>query len=183
MRQLLDANRAGRDWRNARHSVFRDGSFGNGSAMRVGPLGAYLHDAPADEVVAQADVSAEITHSHPEGRAGAVAVALAAWLAARTRGAGLRTGGDGLPPDTPLSEAVVTLGNGSRISCPDTVPLALWLALHHLDGYERAVRRAIAACGDTDTTAAIVGSIVAAHAGPACIPQRWLAAVEPIPAG
>jgi ADP-ribosylglycohydrolase len=205
MHQLLNALRAGQDWREARHSVFRNGSFGNGSAMRVGPLGAYLHDAPADEVVAQADLSANVTHSHPEGRAGAVAVALAAWLAARGRQAAPRNGSDllravaarlpdglavtrgmlkaaELRHDTPLLEAVETLGNGRRVSCQDTVPLALWLALNHLDSYERAVRKAIAAGGDTDTTAAIVGSIVAAYGGVACIPRRWLALVEPIPA-
>ena len=73
------------------------------------------------------------------------------------------------------------LGNGSRISCQDTVPLALWLALNHLDDYEGAVRAAIAAGGDTDTTAAIVGSIVAAYGGVGCIPARWRSLVEPVP--
>jgi hypothetical protein len=72
--------------------------------------------------------------------------------------------------DTPLLEAVETLGNGRRVSCQDTVPWALWLALSHLDSYERAVRKAIAAGDDTDTTAAIVGSIVAAHGGVASNP-------------
>lgn len=203
MRRLLEAVRAGQGWRKARHSVFRDGSFGNGSAMRAGPLGAYFHDARVDEVAAQADLSAEVTHAHPEGRTGAVAVALAPWLAARSRGAA-RGGSDllravasqlpaglavtagvarvaALPPETPLPQAVAALGNGSRISCPDTVPLALWLALHGLGNYELAVRKAITAGGDTDTTAAIVGSIVAAHGGVAGIPERWLALVEPIP--
>ena len=61
------------------------------------------------------------------------------------------------------------------------VPLALWLALNRLDDYEGVVRAAIAAGGDTDTTGAIVGSIVAAHGGPACIPAHWRPLVEPIP--
>jgi len=204
MHHLLVALREGQPWREARHSVFRNGSFGNGSAMRAGPLGAYFHDAPVDEVVAEAELSAEVTHSHPEGRAGAIAVALAAWIAARRRDSRHRSGQEllatvathltpglqvtsglakavGLTPDAPLSEAVAALGNGSRISCQDTVPLALWLALNRLDDYEGAVRAAIAAGGDTDTTAAIVGSIVAAHGGLACIPAHWRSLVEPIP--
>lgn len=205
MRLLLAAVREGQDWRQARHSVFRNGSFGNGSAMRVGPLGAHLGDAPVEEVIAQAELSAEVTHAHPEGRAGAVAVALGGWLAVRDRGATVRSGPERLaavaarlPPglevtagvaraaslarETPLRAAVGELGNGSRISCQDTVPLALWLALNHLDDYEEAVRLAVAAGGDTDTTAAMVGSIVAAYGGSRCVPGRWLALVEPIPA-
>ncbi len=204
MRLLLDALREGRGWREARHSVYREGSFGNGSAMRAGPLGAYFHDAHVDHVVAQSELSAEVTHSHPEGRAGAIAVALAAWLAARSRGATLRSGREllgavaaqlptgldltkgvaraaCLAPDASLRDAVHALGNGSRVSCQDTVPLSLWLALNHLDEYERAVRTAIAAGGDTDTTAAIVGSIIAAYGGLSCIPAHWRALVESVP--
>ena len=205
MHHLLVALREGQPWREARHSVFRNGSFGNGSAMRAGPLGAYFHDAPVDEVVAEAELSAEVTHSHPEGRAGAIAVALAAWVAARSRDSRPRNGPEllaavatrltpglqvtaglakavGLTSDAPLSEAAAALGNGSRVSCQDTVPLALWLALNRLDDYEGAVRAAIAAGGDTDTTAAIVGSIVTAYGGVSCIPARWRSCVEPIPA-
>jgi ADP-ribosylglycohydrolase len=206
MHQLLAALCRGEDWRQARHAVFRNGSFGNGSAMRVGPLGAYLHDAPVGEVVAQAALSAEITHSHPEGGAGAVAVAVAAWLAARSRGsaphdprdlfqtiaahllsdlevtAGVQRAAS-LPATTRLRDAVAALGNGARISCQDTMPLALWLALHNLRDYERGVRKAIAAGGDTDTTAAIVGSVIAAQAGASSVPASWLAAVERLPEG
>ena len=56
-----------------------EGSFGNGAAMRVAPLGAYFADE-LDAVVEQASFSAEVTHSHPEGIAGAIAVAVAAAL-------------------------------------------------------------------------------------------------------
>lgn len=204
MRVLLAALREGQPWRQARHAAFRDGSFGNGSAMRVGPLGAYFHDARLEEVLAQAELSAEVTHAHPEGRAGAAAVAHAAWLAARNRGAASRGGSvwlaaiaarlpaglevtagvaraAALAPDTPLAKAVAALGNGSRVSCQDTVPLTLWLALHRLDDYEGAVRAAIAAGGDTDTTAAMIGSIVTAYGGLAAIPRGWLPLVEPLP--
>jgi ADP-ribosylglycohydrolase len=66
------------------------------------------------------------------------------------------------------------------VTCADTVPLALWIAAHHLDAFARAVRHAIAAGGDADTLAAIVGGIVAARVGADRIPERWRAGVEPI---
>ncbi|GAB3886189.1 ADP-ribosylglycohydrolase family protein [Kibdelosporangium lantanae] len=82
-RQLL-AIRRGESWRSVSTSVFGGaGSWGNGAAMRVAPLGAYFHDDP-DRVLAEAHTSAIVTHAHPEGIAGAVAVAVAAALAAGT---------------------------------------------------------------------------------------------------
>jgi ADP-ribosylglycohydrolase len=63
----------------------------------------------------------------------------------------------------------------------DTVPLALWIATAHWDDYRRAVETAVAAGGDTDTTAAIVGGIVAARTSTTAIPGEWREAVEPLP--
>jgi ADP-ribosylglycohydrolase len=204
MHQLLPAIRDGGDWRDLTARLFVGGSYGNGSAMRVAPLGAYFHEAPADRVVIQAVRSAEVTHAHPEAKAGAIAVALAAWLAARSRGQvaaadpwaeilphlepklevtqGLRNAAS-LPGDTTLGDAAFRLGNGSRVTCADTVPLALWIALRHVDDFALAVRHAIAAGGDADTLGAIVGGIVAARLGVERIPPRWRAAVEPLPIG
>ena len=154
--------------------------------------------------MAQSGRSAEVTHAHPEGVNGAVAVALAAWHAARSRGSappsppslvesigaalavesevarGLKAARD-LATDAPLKSAVRLLGNGSRVSCADTVPLALWIASAHLDDYRAAVETAVAAGGDTDTLAAIVGGIVASRVSAAGIPPEWREAVEPLP--
>jgi ADP-ribosylglycohydrolase len=203
MHALLPAVRDGGDWRALAERVFPGGSYGNGSAMRVAPLGAYFHDQPAARVVAEAERSAEVTHAHPEAKAGAAAVALAAWRAAGSRGdappavvdllasvsaclerssrvaRGLGEAAS-LPPETPLGDAVRRLGNGSHVTCADTVPLALWIAFAHLEDFGGAIRHAIAAGGDTDTVAAIVGGIVAARVGLEGIPPRWLAAVEPL---
>ena len=55
------------------------GSFGNGSAMRVSPVG-FAFDT-VDEVLEQAKRSAEVTHNHPEGIKGAQATALAIFMA------------------------------------------------------------------------------------------------------
>jgi ADP-ribosylglycohydrolase len=206
MLHLLPRLRRGEDWRQLREMTFPDGSFGNGSAMRVAPLGAYFSGQAIDRVAREATWSAEVTHSHPEALAGAIAVAVAAWLAARHRGQSARPAEEliaetlaaldqdlevsrglaaaaELAPTAHLDEAVRLLGNGSRVSCQDTVPLAVWIASLHLDNFEAAVRLALGAGGDTDTVAAIVGGIVAAHVGVEGIPARWLQAVEPLPIG
>jgi ADP-ribosylglycohydrolase len=204
MHSLLPALRDGGDWRVLAERLFPGGSYGNGSAMRVAPLGAYFHDAPVERVAQEAERSAAVTHAHPEARAGAVAVAVAAWLAARSRGHDLpgrdalwdaigavldRTlhvtrgvhAAASLPPDTPLGDAVFRLGNGSHVTCADTVPLALWIAASHLHDFPLAIRHAVAAGGDADTIAAIAGGIVAARVGAERIPQKWRAGVEPLP--
>jgi ADP-ribosylglycohydrolase len=204
MHIVLPELRSGKDWRGSKESVFPGGSFGNGSAMRVAPLGAFFHDATVDKVVQEAMRSAEVTHAHPEALAGAAATAVAAWSAARSRVAavpplpelcstagapldpslevtrGLEVAGR-LDPSVGLAEAVSQLGNGSMVSCQDTVPLALWIAFHYLDDFRAAVSQAVAAGGDTDTLAAIVGGIVAPHVGIESIPGEWRKAVEPLP--
>src|SRR5215475_3908382 len=68
----------GNDWRVVAPAVFGgSGSYGNGGAMRVAPLGAYFAD-DIESVRLHAQRSAEVTHSHAEGQAGAVAIAAAA---------------------------------------------------------------------------------------------------------
>ena len=81
LRQIAD----GGDWRSLSRGMFGgQGSYGNGSAMRVGPVGAYFAD-DLDACVSQARASALVTHAHPEAQAGAIAVALAAAVAWRSR--------------------------------------------------------------------------------------------------
>src|SRR5689334_1362408 len=70
-------------WPESARGLFGgEGSLGNGAAMRVAPLGAWFH-ADLGAVAEQAALSAEVTHAHPEGIAGAIAVATAAALSAR----------------------------------------------------------------------------------------------------
>ncbi|MEU4681285.1 ADP-ribosylglycohydrolase family protein [Micromonospora sp. NPDC023737] len=204
---ILRLIRTGTPWPVAAASAFDgQGSCGNGAAMRVAPVGAYFADSTA-QAAAQARASAEVTHAHPEGIAGAVAVAVAAALAARGRLDGdrpaahrllagvataldpatevhrrLRRAGDLL--GHPLPRVVGVLGNGARVTAQDTVAFTLWVAATHLEDYPAAIRACVAAGGDVDTTAAIVGGIVAAFAGvgtPGGVPTDWLAAREPLP--
>ena len=215
-RMLRLIRQEGGDWRELSAAAFDgSGSWGNGSAMRIAPLGVWFAD-DLDHVVEQATLAAEVTHRHPEGVAGSVAVAVAAALAAGASGtsgasgpsggvepelsgdeflaqiealtpAGLVRDGIGkaramLPVVTDPRTASASLGNGREVSCPDTVPFALWVAARHLDDFRGAFWAAAVVGGDVDTNCAIVGGIVAARTGSGGIPAEWLARCEALPA-
>ena len=203
---VLCGIREGLDWRTLTQIGFRgQGSFGNGAAMRVAPLGAFFADQPLRVVCEQARLSAEVTHAHPEGIAGAIAVAVAAALAWQRRGTDATLGRswiaairDAIPkgytrdavaealdvaPDATIVAAAKALGNGSGITAPDTVPLCLWIAAHASDGFEHALWQTVSALGDRDTTCAIVGGILALTDHHEGIPPRWLQSREALPIG
>jgi ADP-ribosylglycohydrolase len=199
-RMLRLIRQEGADWRRlAAESWDGRGSWGNGAAMRVAPLGAFFADDP-DRAAAEAAASAVVTHTHPEGSAGAVAVAVAAALAAASpdlRGAELL---DEVAERTPPGDvrdgigsamsllhlddarsASATLGNGRYISAPDTVPFCLWIVAKHPDDFAAALWATARVGGDVDTTCAIVGGIVAARVGADGIPAEWAEKCEPLP--
>jgi ADP-ribosylglycohydrolase len=200
---ILEALGTGVPWSVAAGEAFDGaGSMGNGGAMRVAPLGAYWAD-DWDAVVEEARASAQVTHAHAEGQAGAIAVALAAAWAARRRAGTVAGAGrelletvltytpDGetlwgleraldLPADMQVETAIERLGNGSRVTAPDTVPFALWCAAHNLDDYEEAMWTTVSGLGDRDTNCAIVGGIVALAVGREGLPAPWLDAREPL---
>jgi len=199
-RMLRLIRQEGAHWRRLASEAFDGrGSWGNGAAMRVAPLGAYFAD-DLDRVAAQAAASASVTHTHPEGVAGAVAVAVAAALAAGESapegGALLDAVAAHTPPglvrdglgnavnllslDDPRS-AAASLGDGREISAPDTVPFSLWVVAKHPDDYAGAFWDAASAGWDTDTICAIVGGVVAARTGLGGIPDGWLKRCEPLP--
>ena len=207
---ILHEIRDGRPWREAAGAAFGgEGSCGNGAAMRVAPLGAY-HADDARRAAAQALCSAEVTHAHPEGILGAIVVAVAAAHAAAARLAGTRPSPrdflDALSPylvegqvqrgirratrllGGSVTEAAYELGNGSRVTAQDTVPFALWVAATQLANYPAAITACVEAGGDVDTTAAIVGGIVAAYTGigdrPEIrgVPPAWIHQRERLPA-
>lgn len=195
--RMLRLVRQGADWRELAAEPFDgQGSWGNGAAMRVGPLGAWFAD-DLDVVAEQAALSAQVTHTHPEGVAGAVAVAVAAagavtldrpaagdfvsFVRDRTP-TGLvreRLGAALDLVDRQDSRAVGRmLGNGREVSAPDTVPFAVWSASRHLDDYPAAFWSTASAGGDVDTTCAIVGAIVGVRTE---LPAVWTKRVEALP--
>lgn len=204
--EFLPKLQKGVNWRSLAPSLFNGrGSYGNGAAMRVAPLGAcYSNDT--DFVINQSRLSAEVTHSHSEGTAGAIAVAVAAAVASRQKQSksvsGPRSFLQEVIGHVPNSEVrdrlefaynefgpgvdrftlVEKLGNGSRVTAQDTVPLCLWMAGKYLNNYEDALYETVAVLGDMDTNCAIVGGIVAANVGIQCIPPEWQRSTEEWPA-
>jgi ADP-ribosylglycohydrolase len=139
-------------------------SWGNGSAMRVSPVGFAF--GTIDEVLGQAKRSAEVTHDHPEGIKGAQAIASAVFLA--------RTGKSkeqiknyveatfDYDLDTPLDE--IRPRYCFEVSCQHSVPQAIRAFLES-DDYEHAVRLAVSLGGDSDTLACMAGGVAQAFYG------------------
>lgn len=139
-------------------------SWGNGSAMRVSPVA--LAFGSLDEVLAEADRSAMVTHNHPEGVRGAKAVAAAVFLARRrpekSEIANYVEAEFGYRLDVPLKAVRRTFL--FDVSCAGTVPWSL-RAFLEADGYEDAVRNAVSLGGDADTLACIAGAVAGAYYG------------------
>ncbi len=136
-------------------------SFGNGSAMRVSPVGFAF--GSAEEVLEEAKKSAEVTHNHPEGIKGAEAAALAVFLARTGRSKEDITGEMEARFKYDLNRTLDEIRPGYvyNATCEGSVPEAIIAFLESKD-YEDAVRKAISLGGDSDTLAAIAGSIAQA---------------------
>lgn len=153
-------------------------SWGNGSAMRVSPV-AWFYDSLL-EVEKHAEISASVTHNHPEGIKGAQATAAAIFLARKGKskddikeyieskyGYDLSRSLDDIRPSYIFNE-----------SCQGTVPEAIIAFLESTD-FEDAIRNAISLGGDSDTLAAITGSIAeGAYGVPEIIKEKALSILD-----
>ena len=133
------------------------GSFGNGSAMRVSPCGLAAVDLK--ESLALAEVSASVTHNHPEGIKGAKCVAAAVFLAkaGKSKEEIRQYVTDNFYN---LDFTLDSIRDTYRFdgSCQGSVPQAL-VAFFESNSFEDAIRNVISIGGDTDTTGAITGSV------------------------
>jgi ADP-ribosylglycohydrolase len=154
------------------------GSFGNGSAMRVSPVGFALDSL--DEVLAEAKRSAEPTHNHPEGIKGARAIATAVFLARiKTAKPEIRSYLE-RTFEYDLRPSVDAMRKSYRfdVTCQVTVPAALTCFLESTD-FEDAVRNAVSLGGDTDTLACMAGSVAQAYYEvPAAIEREALSRLD-----
>ena len=195
----------GVSWRKVAAAVFDgSGSKGNGAAMRVAPLGAYFAEDDDERIIEQAARSAEVTHAHPDGIAGAIAVALAtAWVYrlqgqcpddpfdlirfcveltpdGPTRSGLLRA--LGVPLQSSARHAANVLGSGKGVVSEDTVPYVLWCVARHLEcKFAEAMWETVSELGDRDTTCAMVGGILVLHFGVGCLPDLWTVRREALP--
>ena len=189
--EVLSRWRAGEPVDAAAERLFggAGGSFGNGGAMRIAPVGVLFARHP-ERLVQQARASARLTHTHPLGLEAAVAQAAAVGAAvtgedplAAAREAvyggeigerlaeAARYTQDSISP----AECAELLGNSS--AGHESVPAAIYAAAAH-SGFEEPVTFAIACGGDTDTIGAMAGAIAGARHGSTAIPTRWLEALE-----
>ncbi len=155
-------------------------SFGNGSAMRVSPVGFACQTEA--EVLLKAEQSALITHNHPEGIKGAQATALAIFMAAR--------GADKLTIKKEIESRFqydldrrldnIRPNYYFDVTCQGSVPESI-LAFLESSSYEQAVRLAVSLGGDADTMACITGGIAQAfyHDIPANIIETTLTLLTP----
>ena len=179
----------------------KEGSCGNGSAMRVAPLGAYFVEDTYQKVIDQTSLQAEVTHCHSEGIAGSVAIAILSkeialkhnnpttlWnnlLMFTPKGQvwnGIKRASE-LPLDTPLGKLIEILGNGTHVTCQDTVPLCVFLTIRALtqykveEMYEKVIIEACKCFGDVDTNCAIIGGMVGIISSP---PDKWIRYCQPM---
>lgn len=139
-------------------------SWGNGSAMRVSPVG-FAFDT-TKEVLQQAKKSAEVTHNHPEGIKGSQATALAIYLA-RTQNSReniQKEISDRFGYDLKRTITEIRPQYQFDVSCRGTVPEAI-IAFLESEDFEHAIRLAISLGGDSDTLACITGGIAQAYYG------------------
>ena len=189
--------KAGEAWDKAAEKLYGGGSFGNGSAMRIAPVGIlYYDDLPKLKEIAYK--SSQITHAHELGKEGAALQAYAVALA---------TAADPLSEfrsdqflarlldfmqhqvfkqkvekirellgKADKAQVIDDLGHG--IEAFNSVPAAIYSFLSHPDSFEEAVIYAISLGGDTDTIGAMTGAISGAYLGIEAIPGRWLERLE-----
>jgi poly(ADP-ribose) glycohydrolase ARH3 len=194
MRLLAD----GGDYRGTGRLQFPDGSFGNGGAMRIAPVGLAYRNAAADVLAKAVEDALLCTHVHSEAIDGALVQAKAVATAATTEPESFDPAGvvqtlttvcrtetmqaklaalaDGLRHEDEDVFVIARVGNGIRAS--QAVAAALWAFLRYGTTPEECIIRAVSFGGDTDTIGAMVGALVGALHGMAWIPARWYDNIE-----
>lgn len=194
-RLVIEAMAEGGDWRGIASSHFPGGSYGNGAAMRVAPVGL-VFGADLDRVAEEARLSALPTHVHPLGIEGAQLLALAVALALRPgpldrkafyrelrRRATTEEFGWHLKVAARLRPGDSLASLGSSLEAHRSVVTAIACFTSSPTSYEEAVARAIGLGDDTDTLAAMAGALCGAHLGRSALPARLLDKLEDSPKG
>jgi poly(ADP-ribose) glycohydrolase ARH3 len=194
MQRIMDTMMLDGDWKTLVQSVFPGGSYGNGAAMRVAPVGlAFHHDSKL--LREEARRSAAVTHLHQLGIDAAVIVATAISVLLRQHQFDSRMFFAELIDSASTEEFQWQLRTASRIDPAEMISFGSSLPAHRSvttaitcftvwpDSYEKTIGRAIAMGEDTDTLAAIAGALSGAHLGVQAIPKNWLSSLENGPKG
>jgi poly(ADP-ribose) glycohydrolase ARH3 len=194
-RAVLGAMEEGRDYRAVAEQYFPGGSYGNGAAMRVAPIGLLFRD-DRRRLWDQARLSALPTHLHPLGIEGAQLLALGVALCSHTERfdraaffADLRAACQSQEYRAKLEEAERVrspndlAGLGNRIEALHSVPTALASFALTPESYEETISNVIFLGGDTDTLAAMAGALSGAYVGASRLPTRLVGLLESSPKG
>lgn len=192
--KLLGMIRGGADWRVANKSVFPDGSFGNGGAMRAAPIGLYYHRDPTSLELA-AEEAAEVTHAHPLGIEGGRLIAQATAMAMREpfepepflhellEGSEeeeyrrrLERAIEYLKAVPEVDEVRSELGN--TIVAHESAVTAVYAFCRHPENFSELMEFVLSLGGDTDTIGAMAGGLFGAKNGMAALPAGQLAKLE-----
>lgn len=195
--KIFELIESGQSWYNASEKIYPGGSFGNGAAMRIAPVGLYYRDS-IETLIQISFQSSRITHAHPLGKEGAALQAYAISLVANSNPSApfdharffqLLAGVVNNPvyrekldkmllllEDKDQLRVVLELGNG--IEAHTAVPAAIFSFVANPDSFERAVIYAISLGGDTDTIGAMAGAISGAYLGLDSVPGKWLRKLE-----
>lgn len=187
--KVLKQIRRGKSWQTANSSVYPDGSYGNGAAMRSPVLGLYFA-GDTDAISRSTKESAVVTHSHPLGIEAAIVIALAtnsfllgvesqellSYLISvssrpeiRDRLAMAASWVNTNASPTP-QEVASRLGSG--VSAQTSCPTAIYVALRHRnETFERMMQFTIACRGDVDTIGAMAGALWGASRGSSELPS------------
>ncbi|WP_425394934.1 ADP-ribosylglycohydrolase family protein [Aeoliella sp.] len=189
-RIVLEAMGAGHDHKYLAENLFPGGSFGNGAAMRVAPVGVMFRDDPS-AVWKQAHTSALPTHVHPLGIEGAQVLALAVALASQGEELNRESYFETLAERCGAPEYSGALRRAARLDTvrdlglfgngiEATASVVTAIAAFGLtpDSYGETIGNAILLGGDTDTIAAMAGAISGAYLGVGAIPSDLLAKLE-----
>ena len=191
MRTLLEKIAEGVNPETATTAVFPMGSYGNGAAMRVAPIGLYFAE-DLNRVAEEAAKSARTTHVHPLGVDGAVLLAIAVALAFRCENGKIKRAEfvDELLQFAETEEfqwqlktlrntdrdTMVSFGNG--LEAHRSVTTAIRVFIEEPDDYVAVISSAIGCGNDVDTIAAMAGSLSGAYLGFDAIPQNLLVRLE-----
>jgi poly(ADP-ribose) glycohydrolase ARH3 len=190
--------RHGLSYSEAARSLFGgQGSFGNGAAMRIAPVGLFYHDAP--DLYEQVRASASVTHAHPIGVDGA---AVLAWAVAQA----VKLDPQEPFPFEPFSQGLIDCARtpeiwdkmmlvrtlvakdapphdaarrlGRSVAVHESLPFAIYSFLRHPQSFEACLFCAILNGGDRDTLGAMACAVSGAYLGIEAIPQAWREKLE-----
>ncbi len=195
--RILKRIRRGQPWEAASRSVYREGSFGNGGAMRAPAVALFFAEADETELVNAVRDATMVTHGHPLAIEGAVLIGLATAMAyhdatsesiigrlgphaaspefkTRLRRAGKWLGSEAIP----AAQAIATkLGNG--IAAVDSCLTAIYSALAFRERtFDELLDFVVKVRGDVDTISAMAGAIWGAARGKGALPEARLQTLE-----